>query len=72
MVDLGVAQPGFPRCPTQTLEPSVDVQEGQVARKCRMHDQFLLSRGWAPSCGATNVVVVVVMGATRDDADVVG
>ena len=43
MLDLGVAK-GFTRRPTQAFEVS-DVQEGQFASECRMHDQFLLSRG---------------------------
>ena len=41
MLDLGVAQAGFTRRPTQAFEVSVDVQEGQFASECRMHDQFL-------------------------------
>jgi hypothetical protein len=41
VVDVGVAQAGFTRRPAQAFEPSVDVQEGQLARKCRMHDRFL-------------------------------
>jgi hypothetical protein len=41
MVGLGVAKAGFTRRPTQAFEASVDVQEGQFASKCRMHDRFL-------------------------------
>ena len=46
MDDLGVAQAGFTRRPAQTFEASVDVQEGQVASKCRMHDRFLWKSGF--------------------------
>jgi hypothetical protein len=38
---LAVAAAGFTGRPTQAFEPSVDVQEGQFACKCRMHDRFL-------------------------------
>jgi hypothetical protein len=41
MVDL-VSQAGFARRPAQALEAGIDVEERQVAGKCRMHDRFLL------------------------------
>ena len=46
MVDL-VSQAGFARRPTHAFEAGVDVEEGQVASKCRMHDRFLRGRGAA-------------------------
>ena len=45
-MDLGVAQAGLTRRPAQTFETSVDVEEGQVASKCRMHDRFLWKSGF--------------------------
>ena len=44
MDDLRVSQAGFTRRSAQ--EASVDVQEGQVASKCRMHDRFLEKSGF--------------------------
>ena len=39
-VDL-VTQAGFTCRPTHAFEAGVDVEEGQVARECRMHDWLL-------------------------------
>jgi hypothetical protein len=41
MVDL-VSQAGFARRPAHAFEAGIDVEERQVAGKCRMHDRFLL------------------------------
>ena len=40
IVDL-VAQAGFACRPTHAFEAGVDVEECQVASKCRMHGRFL-------------------------------